>query len=133
MDIFFGIFIAFAYIVAVVVTRQITTLLHEMGHAIPAVLFNKTPQPVQVFIGSYGDISNTIRLNFNRLQLFIKPRILDWKLGMCKSPPTGSIPKDIIITLGGPLASTLIAGVFLYVIIYTGGSDLWITFAAICM
>ncbi|MFK7932254.1 MAG: hypothetical protein AB8G22_02010 [Saprospiraceae bacterium] len=133
MEVFLGIFVALSYIAAVIFVRQMTTLIHEMGHAIPAMLFNQTDKPVQVFIGSYGNIKDAIQLNFSDLQLFIKPKFLDWKLGMCKSPPTNDVKKDIIVTLGGPIASTLVASIFLFLMIKGGWSDGWITFAAICM
>lgn len=133
MELLLGVFIALSYIAAVIFVRQVTTLFHELGHAIPAMFFNSSEQPVEVFIGSYGDIDGCYTLNFSGLQLFIKPNLLDWKLGMCRHPTTDNLWKEIIITLGGPLASTLIASVFLFHMVQGNWSDGWITLAAICM
>lgn len=133
MELFLGIFIALSYIAAVIFTRQVTTFFHEMGHAIPAMFFNQTDKPVQVFIGSYGDIEGCYTLNFSGLQLFIKPNLLDWKLGMCRHHGSDKAWKDILIIACGPIASTIISGFLLLVIIKFNPSDLGITIAGIFM
>lgn len=108
MEFLFGIFIAIGGLLLVMVLRLVTTFFHEMGHAIPALMF--TDKKVEVYIGSYGDISKTLRLNFGRLKMFIKINIFDWQIGLCRRE--GEIKskwKTALIIIGGPIASLLIS------------------------
>jgi tetratricopeptide (TPR) repeat protein len=107
-----GIIIAISGILIVLTARSATTLFHELGHAIPALLF--TRQPVIVHVGSYGDIRHSLKLKLGRLTLFLKFNILDWKLGLCQHE--GRIPylQLFIIILGGPLISLIIAACMLW-------------------
>jgi len=107
-----GILIAITGILIVLTARSVTTLFHELGHAIPALLF--TRQPVVVHVGSYGDIRHSLRLPLGRLTLYLKFNFLDWKLGLCQHEGDISYLQLFIIILGGPLISLLIAGAMLY-------------------
>ena len=55
MQLIFGILIALFGLALIIVIKLSTTFFHEMGHAIPALIFTK--KPVSVYVGSYGDIS----------------------------------------------------------------------------
>lgn len=107
MEVLLGIFIAIAGVLVVSVLRSLTTFFHEMGHALPALLF--TEGPVFVYIGTYGDVSSGVHLSFGRLQIFFRLNLLDWKLGMCQHHAVKSKAKSAIILLGGPMASLLIS------------------------
>lgn len=109
----------------VLALRSITTFFHEMGHAIPALLF--TEGPVTVFVGSYGDISKSVKVNINRLTIFFQFNLFDWKMGMCQHEGKSlKIWQYFLIVLGGPVASLIIAIPLLVVLISGRLSDLWI-------
>ena len=107
MGILLGIAISICSIFLIVLLRSFTTLFHELGHAIPALLFTKGR--VIVYVGSYGDISKSLELHLGRLSIYFKINLFDWKVGLCKSEPILIVWKDVITTLAGPLASLLIA------------------------
>lgn len=108
MELILGIGIAILGLLSVVIIRLSTTFFHEMGHAIPALLF--TEKSVKVYIGSYGDIAGSKYISLGRLKIYFKWNILDWKLGMCQHEGTlDSTIKTILIILGGPLASLLVS------------------------
>lgn len=107
MGVFYGIFIAILAIFFILIIRSVTTFFHEMGHALFALLFTK--DKVTVYIGSYGDIKNALRIAISRFEIFFKLNILDWKVGMCTYKFNGQIWKSILITIAGPIASILVA------------------------
>ena len=77
MEILFGVFIVLAWFAIFLLMRVITTFLHEMGHAIPALLFSE--EEVTVFVGSYGDKAASYGTKLGRLQLWFAPRVrLRW-------------------------------------------------------
>ena len=129
MEIITGIGIATGGILLVILLRSLTTLFHEMGHAIPALLF--TREKVEVFVGSYGDLKNAWQLNLGRLQLYLKWNPFDWKLGMCRHTGSMVIWQELVTILGGPLASTLIAVAALVMLTKEGVNDAWLALAAI--
>lgn len=110
MGVITGIFIIIICFGLVILSRSITTLIHELGHAIPALLFTK--EEVVICLGSYNDISKSKMIRFGRLSKYFKLNILQWIIGLCNFKDPVSHRAHIIITLGGPLAS-LILGTFL--------------------
>lgn len=96
----------------IIVAHPITVLLHELGHAIPAILF--TRKKVTVYIGSYGETSKSFRLKIGLIEFWFR-KTLFWKTGMCVPSSTDmSLPKQMIFILGGPLASIITAGITSY-------------------
>jgi tetratricopeptide (TPR) repeat protein len=94
------------------IAHPITVLLHELGHAIPAILF--TRKKVTVYIGSYGETTKSFRFRLGLLEFWIR-KSLFWKTGMCSPSSTKmSLFKKVLFILGGPLASLIIAGVTSY-------------------
>lgn len=88
--------------------NPITTFLHELGHAIPCLIL--TRKPVTVFIGTYGDPTQGISFKIGSLKVHFKFNLLGWTVGLCvPEQEVTSLKSRILITLGGPLASTLIA------------------------
>lgn len=107
MEILQGILIALGGLALVFVTRPVTTFIHEMGHALPALLF--TQKPVVVYIGSYGDIRNSFKLGIGRLTIYFNLTLFQLDMGLCKFDNKMNIAQLMITVLGGPLLS-LIAG-----------------------
>ena len=123
MQFILGILIVFVSIALVMIIRSFTTLIHEFGHALPALLF--TNGPVNVYIGTYGDITNSFRLKIGRLEVFFRINLFDWKIGMCEHQGNTSVWQRMIIILGGPLASVLLSIPLLLAILNGGLSQLW--------
>jgi tetratricopeptide (TPR) repeat protein len=88
--------------------KPLTTLLHELGHAIPSLIFSRNK--VSVFIGSYGDTKKNFKVPMGRLTILFHKNPLLWYKGMCLSRKNDvSFNKQIIIILMGPVATLLIA------------------------
>jgi len=122
MEIITGLFIAIAAILILIFSRSITTFVHEMGHAIPSLLF--TSGPVVICLGSYADISKSYGFAIGRLTIFFKLNILSWIIGLCSHEKTKSRTHSAIITLGGPLASLLLGLFFIKMFNLPNLSDL---------
>lgn len=110
--VYFPIILLF-FALIVLITRPFTVLFHELGHAIPAILI--TRKTVSIYIGSYGDPSNSLHFTIGLLDVWFKYNFFSWGLGLCvPSAKQVSINKQIIYTLTGPLASFGIAIVASY-------------------
>lgn len=116
-----GIFVVLLWIALVLLSRSITTFFHEMGHAIPALLFTKAP--VEVYIGSYGDLSKSQRVKIGRLSVFFKFDFLGWNIGLCRHQYSSYLITELIIILSGPLASLLVAGVSVWGLVAYGATE----------
>jgi len=57
--------ILLSLILLVLLTRPLTVIFHELGHAIPAILLTK--EKVTVYIGSYGDPKKSLRIKIGLL------------------------------------------------------------------
>lgn len=91
-----------------IVARPITILLHELGHAIPALLV--TDSEVEVYLGSYGSKKQMLKLKINRLTFFFKYNTFLWQKGLCVPLAKAvSIKRQILYILMGPLTSLFIA------------------------
>jgi len=100
----------FLVVITLSVLRPLTTFIHEMGHAIPSLLYTKGI--VTIYVGSYGDPDKSIHFTVGRLKVYFKYNPLLWDSGLCV-PGQGdiSITKNMVIILMGPLTS-LCVGVF---------------------
>lgn len=100
-------FIFAGFFILALVIRAFGVLLHELGHALPALKFTK--QEVTVFIGTYGDKKKSYRLTVGKLTIWFRYNPIFWQKGVCfhKIPPATN--QHIIITLGGPVISLLLA------------------------
>jgi len=112
MELILGIAIAFAAILIVIFSRSITTFFHEMGHAIPSLLF--TEGPVIVCLGSYADISKSKGFSIGRLTIYFKLNILAWIIGLCSHEKAKSNFQNLLIIVGGPLASLTLCIIFIF-------------------
>lgn len=85
-------------------------MLHELGHAIPAILF--TRKKVKVYIGSIGNPRGSIKINIGLLEMWIRYNPLLWVRGLCVPEAKEiSINKSVVIILAGPLVSVILAGI----------------------
>ena len=110
--------------------RSITTLFHELGHAIPALIFTKK-EKVNVFVGTYGDLSNSLQLHLGRLALYLKLNVFNWRIGLCTHGGVRGLFPQIMVILGGPLASLLIATFALYIIATKNYPQVWTVFVVL--
>ena len=75
METLSGVLIAISFIFLVFFIRIFTTLIHELGHAIPSLIF--TTQEVAIHVGSYGDDKNSFEIDLGRLKAFFKIDIVE--------------------------------------------------------
>jgi hypothetical protein len=99
-----------------VFARAITVLFHELGHAIPALIFTK--EKVNVFIGTYGDVKKSRHLALGKkLSIYFKLNPLKWSKGMAQY--TGhnlSLFKRLTIMSLGSLNSLFLALIAIFII-----------------
>ena len=129
MEVFVGVGIALGGIVMIILLRSLTTLFHELGHAIPALVF--TSKVVEVYVGSYGSIEESLHFRLGRLRFYLRWNPFVWQLGMCRQGERVAVWKELLIILGGPLASTLLAILAFFMIINYELSDGWFYLAAL--
>lgn len=98
----------------------LNVLLHELGHAIPILLWSE--KKTSIYIGSFGDPQKSLRLPFGRLILYLTYNPFLWFRGMCQPGERLSVPKTIIYTAMGPLVSLLITGMC-YLLLKTVGPN----------
>ena len=116
-----GILIIFLLIGIALISRSVTTLVHELGHAIPSLLFTK--EQVIVCVGSYGDVSNSLSFSIGRLRIFLKFNFLSWNLGLCSHQGIAGFWKTLIVIIGGPIASLILALTLFYFMVFNNYSD----------
>lgn len=127
MDFLQGILLGIGWIGGIILMRSVTTLFHELGHALPALVFTQKEQ-VNVFVGTYGDLSNSMQLKLGRLVLYLKLNVFNWRIGLCTHAGIRGLIPQIIVILGGPLASLLIASFAFYIITTQEFSEIWVVF-----
>lgn len=105
-----------------VILRPLSTLIHELGHGIPALLF--TNEKVTLFLGSYGDPKESFRIQIGRLELFLNKSPFHWKIGLCMfDQKTLSINKQIFIVFMGPVASLTLSIILSYLVFFSDLND----------
>ncbi|MBO9563963.1 MAG: tetratricopeptide repeat protein [Niastella sp.] len=107
-------FIMLGLCILVITTRPLTVLLHELGHAIPAILL--TRQRTTIYIGSYGDPKNSVRFRVGLLEVYLRYNPFLWMKGLCApSAESISVNRQIVYTVTGPIASFVIASIACYI------------------
>ena len=129
MEVLLGIAIALGGLALMVFLRSFTTLVHELGHAIPALWF--TQAPVEVYVGSYGSLDNSLSFSLGRLRFILRWNPFQWQLGMCRHQGDMPIWQHLIVLMGGPLASILLAGLGLVLIVFLSLSTTWLYIVAL--
>ncbi|MCC6460618.1 MAG: tetratricopeptide repeat protein [Saprospiraceae bacterium] len=88
------------------VSRILTTAIHELGHALPALLL--TPAPMTVYLGAYGDTTQDLTVSIGRLSFRAPRNPFRWKGGMLSAPKAWpSVAVGLAVVSGGPLFSLL--------------------------
>lgn len=104
------------YPLVYIIFTPLLALLHELGHAIPALIFTKGE--VIINLGN-SNLNKTIKLNRLVINLNGYKSLLDVCYGYVNWTPIDSTPiynriKLILMTLGGPL-TTLLISISLYI------------------
>lgn len=96
------------FIFGMAITRPLTVVLHELGHAIPFILFTRTR--TTIYVGSYGDPNGSLHFRIGLLEVWFKYNPLLWRMGLCVSATEQiAVNKRIVATLMGPVTSFLFA------------------------
>ncbi len=101
-----------------ILTRPLTVLLHELGHALPAIFFTK--QNTTIYIGSYGDANFCFRILLPKLEIYLRYNPINWRGGMCISQSDNIIVlHKFISVLCGPIFSLITTIICVYLTLYT--------------
>lgn len=108
------------FIITLFSTMFLYVLLHELGHAIPALIF--TRKPISIFIGSYGDKVNSVNLKIGLLKVwFNKNPIKLYRSGVCipeKRPD--KYYQNLIFIAFGSIFPVIIAATLCYTVYHLG-------------
>lgn len=114
-------------ILLVFLIRPITVIIHELGHALPALLLTKGD--VEVYIGSYGETKDAHCFRLGRLKMTFKYNPIIWKVGICKYTDLKvGIWSQLVIVLLGPLTSLICGIICLYLFFTYPGSSRFMLF-----
>lgn len=102
------------YPVVYILSMPILGILHELGHAIPALIF--TDDVVSIYIGN-SNLNKKIKLN--RLTIYFNgyKSFMDVSYGFVNWKPINNKLKSILMIAGGPLVSLLIS-LLLFIFLY---------------
>jgi tetratricopeptide (TPR) repeat protein len=97
-------YIVIICIIALLITRPLTALIYQLGHAIPALILTKSS--VDVFIGAYEETEEEPMLKLSRLTIYIKPNPLFWSYSISLyNDEKINFFKKILIILFAPITS----------------------------
>lgn len=130
MELITGLFLGAIWIMGIIFLRSITTFFHEMGHALPALLFTEK-EKVNVLVGTYGNIDNCLKISFGRLDLYLKLNVFNWRIGLCTHGQIKALVPKLMVILGGPMASVLLASGALFIILSKDYSQGWLIFSVL--
>lgn len=119
------------YPLVYILFTPISTMIHELGHAIPALIFTKGDVSVNI-----GNSNIKKQLKFNRLVINIYGyrSIMDVSYGYINWEPIDSKLKSIIMIAGGPIASLFTSGLLYFSLYKLDLSYLMIiVFNAMCL
>jgi tetratricopeptide (TPR) repeat protein len=90
-------------------------LFHEMGHAIPGMLFSR--KPTIVFIGSYGNTKHAFKMRLGLLTIWLRYNPFKWS-GGCSLIDEVNLTRGqkIVCVLGGPLFSVLMTLLICFIV-----------------
>jgi len=102
------VFVITIFSLLLALARNLTTIIHELGHALAGLLLYKGK--MSIYVGSYGDPEKGIHFKMGRLNVHFKYNLLLWNHGLCSAETDStSLTRSFIFTLAGPLISLLIA------------------------
>jgi len=93
-------------VLILLLVRPVTTFFHELGHAIPSLLF--TNKEVVMYVGSYGDLDKSVFFDLGRLKILFRYKITEWNIGFCTHHGHPSFVQSMLIIFGGPFFSLLL-------------------------
>lgn len=95
-------------ITMLIIARPLVALFHELGHAIPLLFM--TEENVTVYIGSYGEAKNSLKLKLGRLEINFKYNLFKFHGGLCATKDVDLTKNQTIFFIAsGPFASLIIA------------------------
>jgi tetratricopeptide (TPR) repeat protein len=95
------------------VAGAITTILHELGHAITGLMFARAK--VRVFIGSYGAVDDSFTLTSKWIDISCRRNPLRWNFGACHhSTNDFSLTQHVIMLLAGSIVPFVAGSIALY-------------------
>lgn len=105
-------------LVILLVTRQTSLIIYELGHVFFALLLYRCP--IQVYFGSYGDEKATKKIQTGRLTIFYHSKKRFWeKSAFYLDTTTPNANKSLIVALAGPSFSILLTLVIVYALIFS--------------
>ena len=116
-------------IVLIMIARGLIVILHELGHAIPAIISSK--KKVSIYIGSYGNEEESLNFKIGLLDIWLSYKNISW-MGLCvPSEKNIAINQQIVYVLSGPLTPAIISSLALYYISLVDVSDACLFFTSI--
>ncbi len=91
----------------VIFSWLLSTLIHELGHALPSLWFTKGKVKIIIGVEKEND-KNSISLYLGRLEIFLKLNPLRWRFGYCTHLATGKAAAFFIL-INGALTTFLCA------------------------
>jgi hypothetical protein len=105
--------------------QNLTTLLHELGHALPALWLTDSER-VDVCINAYGKKEGAYRYKAGRLFFYWHPlRFEGYGSGLTEYHRSPRYIWNYVITAGGVVFTLLIAGVVLLLVLYSRLPEIW--------
>jgi len=102
----FGLLSIIALVILIVLGLLVTVTIHELGHAVPALLW--TREKVVIYIGSFGSRHECFKVKAGRVKFYCKYNPLLWYKGCCLCADDYlSINQHIWFVAAGPIASIL--------------------------
>lgn len=100
------------FFISILLVRPLMTLVHELGHGIPALLLTK--DRTSIYVGSLGENKGSLRIKLGLLELFLRYNIFKWNKGVCiPHSKEVSINRKIIYILMGPLTPAIVSAIIL--------------------
>jgi tetratricopeptide (TPR) repeat protein len=102
------------FVVLLLVTSFINILFHELGHAIPVLIWSK--KNVAIFIGSFGDTGQCVNWRMGKLDIWVKYNPFLWRRGLCKQDEVFPVRKVAFQIAMGPILSLILATLSWYIL-----------------
>ncbi|MEN2402241.1 tetratricopeptide repeat protein [Flavobacterium sp. MC2016-06] len=120
----------FSSIIFIFIARTLIIVLHELGHAIPAMLLTK--EKVSVYIGSYGNPEKSFNFKIGNLDIWLSYEKLSWDNGLCiPSAKNISRNKQLVYVLCGPLCPFIFSFLLFYSTLEFELEDTYLHFSVI--
>lgn len=99
------------------ISRPLVAFFHELGHAIPLLFM--TEEDVTIYIGSYGETKNNLKLKLGKLEINFKYNLFKFHGGLCTTKYADLTTNQTILYIAsGPFASLIVA-LFSCIMAYT--------------